>query len=155
MSMVKRINEWIDYEHLLIILQQIHLQEDAEHVQQVINNNNALRNTPKGCHSYQKLQVRHFWGPMDVECVKCHAVHFKCDKLANSSNASPKFGVCCLQGQINLSILSQPPHVLHHLLTSSAPCTQKFKGIWPLPSHLSLSRSMITFLKVAVFTLSR
>ena len=123
MSVVKRINEWIDYEHLLVILQQIHLQEEAEHVQQVINNNNALRNTPKGCHPYQEPQLRHFLGPMDVECVKCHAVHFKCEKLASSSNASPKFGACCLQGQINLPALSQPPHFLHHLLTSSAPHT--------------------------------
>ena len=34
------------------------LQEEAEHVQQVINNNNALRNTPKGCRPYQEPQLR-------------------------------------------------------------------------------------------------
>ena len=64
---------------------------------------------------------------MNVKCPHCHAVHFKCEKLEKSSNASPRFRVCCLLGQINLPALSDPPHVLHCLFTSSIPHAQKFK----------------------------
>ena len=35
--------------------------------------------------------------------------------------------MCCLQGQIQLSIISQSPPLLHQLLKSSTPHTQKFR----------------------------
>ncbi|KIM72490.1 hypothetical protein PILCRDRAFT_16071 [Piloderma croceum F 1598] len=49
------------------------------------------------------------------------------ERLTNSSNRNPKFGICCLQGQIQLPPLSEPPNLLHKLLTSSAPHAQKFR----------------------------
>ena len=64
---------------------------------------------------------------MDVECPHCHALHFKCEKLTNSSVVNPKFGICCLQGQIQLPPISESPPVLHNLLTSSTPGAQKFR----------------------------
>ena len=64
---------------------------------------------------------------MDIVCPNCHALYFNCEKLTNSFNLHPKFGMCCLQGQIQLSIISQSPPLLHQLLKSSTPHTQKFR----------------------------
>jgi hypothetical protein len=52
---------------------------------------------------------------MDVECVKCGAMHFMSEKLTKSAKRSPKFGVCCLQGQIQLPPLPPLPAVLKKL----------------------------------------
>src|SRR6202158_3044945 len=82
---------------------------------------------PKGCRPYQEPAHRHSLGPMTVECPKCHALHFMSEKLTHSSNANPRFGMCCLQGQISLPPLSEPPQQLHRLLTSSAPRARKFR----------------------------
>ena len=101
--------------------QQIIQQEAAEHLQVVINNNRALQNVPKGCCPYEDPAHRHSLGSMDVVCPNCHALHFNCEKLTNSSNINPKFGICCLQGQIQLPPLSQSPPLLHQLPNSSAP----------------------------------
>ena len=106
--------------------QQMDQQVEAEHVQEVMVNNQALRNVPKGCRPYHEPAQRHSLGPMDVECPNCHAVHFKLERLTKSSNANPKFGICCLQGQIQLRPLSEP-HLLHQLFTSSAPHARKFR----------------------------
>ena len=76
---------------------------------------------------YQEPDTRQSLGPMDVECPHCHALHFKCEKLTNSSVVNPKFGICCLQSQIQLPPISQPPPLLHQLLTSSTPHTQKLR----------------------------
>ena len=64
---------------------------------------------------------------MDVVCPNCHALHFSCEKLTNSSNVNPKFGICCLQGQIQSPPISQSPPLLHQLLNSSTPHTQNFR----------------------------
>ena len=63
---------------------------------------------------------------MNVGCLNCHALHFKSEKLVNSSNIHPKFEVCCLQGQIQLPSISHSP-LLHQLLNSSTPHAQKFR----------------------------
>ncbi|KAG0691739.1 hypothetical protein DFH29DRAFT_819048, partial [Suillus ampliporus] len=41
-------------------------------------------------------------GPLNVECPNCHAMHFLCEKHADSPQRNPRFGMCCLQGQVNL-----------------------------------------------------
>jgi len=51
---------------------------------------------------YQEPLQRHSLGPMNVECQHCHALHFDCEKLSKSTRAVPKFGSCCLEGQIKL-----------------------------------------------------
>ena len=107
--------------------QQADQQAEAEHVQQAVQNNQALAAMPKGCRPYQEPAHRHYLGPMTVECPKCHALHFMSERLTHSSNANPRFGMCCLQGQISLPPLSEPPQQLHRLLTSSAPRARKFR----------------------------
>ena len=39
---------------------------------------------------------------LTVICPHCHALHFDCEKLTSSRVNYPKFGMCCLQGQIQL-----------------------------------------------------
>ena len=107
--------------------QQIIQQHEAEHVQQVVANNQVLRAVPVACHPYQEPATRHSLGPMDVECPHCHALHFNCEKLSRSTVAHVKFGMCCLQGQIQLPPISESPPVLHNLLTSSTPHDRKFR----------------------------
>src|SRR5882757_1254944 len=105
-------------------------QEVVQHeqvVQQAIDNNQALMAIPPGCRPYQEPASRHSLGAMSVQCPDCHAMHFKSERLTNSSNIHPKFGVCCLQGQIQLPPFSDPPDLLHRLLTSSTPHARKFR----------------------------
>jgi len=105
-------------------------QEVVQHeqvVQQAIDNNQALMAIPPGCRPYQEPASRHSLGAMSVQCPDCHAMHFKSERLTNSSNIHPKFGVCCLQGQIQLPPFSDPPDLLHRLLTSSTPRARKFR----------------------------
>jgi hypothetical protein len=52
---------------------------------------------------------------MDIECAKCGVMHFMSEKLTKSAKRSPKFGVCCLQGQIQLPPLPPLPAVLKSL----------------------------------------
>ena len=37
-----------------------------------------------------------------IICSYCHALYFDCEKLTSSRVNCPKFGMCCLQGQIQL-----------------------------------------------------
>ncbi len=48
-------------------------------------------------------------GPMNIACSQCDALHWKFEKLSASSVRNPKFGNCCLQGQIQLPPLRAPP----------------------------------------------
>src|ERR1700676_2328942 len=128
-------------QHQMNVAQQQDMDQQVqlEHIQQVMNHNQALRNIPKGCRPYREPPHRQSLGPMDFQCPDCHALHFKSEKLTKSSNENPKFGVCCLRGQIQLPSLSEPPHLLHQLLTSSAPHAQKFRDGIPSTTLHSLS----------------
>ena len=137
--------------------QQILQQDAAEHLQVVINNNQALRNVPKGCHPYEDPAFRHSLGPMNVSCPNCHALHFQSEKLVNSSGIHPKFGICCLQGQIQLPSISHSPPLLHQLLNSSTPHARNFRDsivntILLLLLHLLLWRWIMLFSMVVALT---
>ncbi|KAF6166110.1 hypothetical protein GIB67_023820 [Kingdonia uniflora] len=48
----------------------------------------------------EPMQLGHdFLGQMDVVCMHCSALHWKDEKLSNSSIINPLFGQCCLQEQ--------------------------------------------------------
>ena len=107
--------------------QQMDQQAEVERIQVAINNNQALAAIPKACHRYHDPAQRFSLGPMSVECPHCHALHFKSKRLTNSSNIRPRFGLCCLQGQIQLPPLAEPPQLLRQLLTSSTPRARNFR----------------------------
>ena len=61
---------------------------------------------------------RHFLGPMNLQCPYCHALHFTAEKLSNSTIREPKFGMCCLSGQIDLPPFPPAPRDLRDLATT-------------------------------------
>ncbi|KAH7903120.1 hypothetical protein BJ138DRAFT_1021123, partial [Hygrophoropsis aurantiaca] len=70
---------------------------------------------PAGHHGYAEPLARHNMGPMNVVCPNCKALHFDCEKLSKSSRRNPKFGDCCLTGQIDLPRLEAFPQELQRL----------------------------------------
>jgi len=64
---------------------------------------------------------------MSVECPFCHALHWRAEQLAHSSNRNPRFGKCCLSGKIWLPRLDPPPPELHSLLIGQDPRDKKFR----------------------------
>ncbi|KIK21159.1 hypothetical protein PISMIDRAFT_655460 [Pisolithus microcarpus 441] len=52
---------------------------------------------------------------MNIPCPNCHALHFLSEKLSNSSPLHPRFGLCCLQGQVALPPIQRWPRVLQDL----------------------------------------
>ena len=56
-------------------------------------------------------------GILTVICSHCHALHFEYEKLTFSRVNYSKFGICCLQGQIQLPFLQLLTGILHNYLT--------------------------------------
>lgn len=57
---------------------------------------------PKGHAPYTEPPHHHSLGEMNIRCSHCQSLHFDSERLTNSSKRNPKFGSCCLQGQIKL-----------------------------------------------------
>ena len=89
---------------------------------------NSRRNRPpRGRNAYQEPAGRHFLGQMNVSCPHCHALHFDVEKLSSSTRNAPKFGMCCLTGQISLPSFPPPPQELLHLFDGTSPNSPEFK----------------------------
>jgi len=56
-------------------------------------------------------------GMLAIICPYCYALHFDCEKLRSSWVNYPKFGMCCLQGQIQLPLLQPLTGILYNYLT--------------------------------------
>jgi hypothetical protein len=69
----------------------------------------------------------HSLGPMGIVCSQCDALHWKFEKLSASSVRNPKFGTCCLQGQIQLPPLRAPPRYLNDMLCGVALQSKTFR----------------------------
>ena len=68
---------------------------------------------------------------LTVICPHCHALHFDCEKLTFSRVNYPKFGMCCLQGQIQLPSLQLLTGILHNYLTGNDYPLREFRNnIW-------------------------
>ena len=66
-------------------------------------------------HSYNLHFDRHSLGNIDIKCPNCSALHWMDEKLTNSSQVKPRFGMCCLQGKIKLPRLQAPPPLIRAL----------------------------------------
>lgn len=62
----------------------------------------------------------HDAGAMDLCCPNCRALHWKDERLSVSSIATPKFGLCCKSGKIQLPLITQPPEPLQTLLIADS-----------------------------------
>ena len=85
-----------------------------------------LSHLPKACLPYQEPATRHSVGAMDIECQHCKALHYKGEALSKSTRNIKYFGLCCLQGQISLPILAEPPFTLRNLLGGQSPYSAEF-----------------------------
>ena len=63
---------------------------------------------------------------LSVICSHCHALHFDCKKLTFSRVNHPKFGICCLQGQIQLSSFQPLTGILQNYLTRDDYSSREF-----------------------------
>jgi hypothetical protein len=107
-----------------------------------------IRPLPSGRVPYQDPPQRHSLGPMNVQCLHCQALHFDCEKLAKSTRAIPKFGSCCLQGQIRLPPFCPAPAAFEICYVAKVHWQRNSKLIFNnimlhLHSHLWVSRSIM------------
>ena len=71
-----------------------------------------------GRHPYQEPSEQHDLGWMNISCPDCGTLHWLVEKLSNSLKHSLKFGMCCMEGKVQLMALEAPPEPLQWLLTS-------------------------------------
>ena len=71
--------------------------------------------------------VRHYLGPMNLECPDCHALHFVAKKLSRSTRNHLMFGMCYLTGQIDLPPFPPAPRELRDLFDGTSPHSLEFK----------------------------
>ncbi|KAG2151626.1 uncharacterized protein EDB93DRAFT_1249272 [Suillus bovinus] len=100
------------------------IRKQAEHLEEVLHEyndpasqeNHAADEERRRAQEIQQHEEReaedqpiniHSLGPLNVECTKCHALHFASERLLKSSLRNPKFGTCCLEGKVVL--LPFPP----------------------------------------------
>lgn len=77
--------------------------------------------------AYVEPDLPHHLGAMDVICTNCKAKHYLAEKLFHSSQRNPKFGMCCLQGQVKLDPPQPPPAGLKQLWTSGNEVSKTFR----------------------------
>ena len=61
------------------------------------------------------IRAQHYAGRRNITCDKCFAEMFYDERLKSSTNTQNKFGLCCLQGKIQLPSLPVPPTELKQL----------------------------------------
>ena len=59
---------------------------------------------------------RHLIPPRSTYCPFCKALMWLDEKLSSSSISNPKFGICCLQGAIDIPQLNQMPNEIFQIL---------------------------------------
>lgn len=99
---------------------------DAEAQAQAQGEAQQQYNLPIGRKAYEEPTNRFSLGPMNVECQHCHALHWDAEKLTASPHNEPRFGLCCLQGQVKLPPFPQPPVLLRNLLCGISPFSETF-----------------------------
>ena len=87
---------------------------------------------------------RHSLGPMNLQCPHCHALHFKAEKLTSSTLNQPKFGTCCLTGQVHLPPFPPAPRDLRDLYDGTSPHSLEFK------THLRQFNAAFAFTSLGV-----
>ena len=70
---------------------------------------------PPGGRPYREPMAKSNLGAMSVECQHCHALHFDCEKLSKSTRNNIVFGMCCLEGLVQLPPFPQWPVTLQNL----------------------------------------
>ncbi|CAN7051370.1 unnamed protein product [Brassica rapa subsp. trilocularis] len=67
-------------------------------------------------------------GDPDYNCSHCGAIMWYGERLNKRRNAkNPTFSLCCMQGQVKLPLLKEPPPVLKNLLQGDDPRSRHFQ----------------------------
>jgi hypothetical protein len=87
------------------------------HTTDAFNSPRRTRELPIACQplppsTYPLSSERHSLGSFTVVCPSCSALHWMEERLARSSERSPKFGMCCNSGKISWPAMSDPPEPL-------------------------------------------
>ncbi|ETW86527.1 hypothetical protein HETIRDRAFT_307199 [Heterobasidion irregulare TC 32-1] len=116
------------HQYHLNLSQQIHDDNLAiQHNHHALAQNQVMQQLPLGRRPYQEPDARYSVGHMDVECSHCKALHFSSKKLSFSTRNHIRFGMCCLQGQIRLPVLLDPPQTLRNLLCGDTENAKSFR----------------------------
>ncbi|KAL4422774.1 hypothetical protein ABPG75_008971 [Micractinium tetrahymenae] len=75
----------------------------------------------------EPLTAQHYLGRMDRVCGHCGALHFVQERVKNSSRQNPRFGSCCMHGQVSLPALQEPPQALRDLLSHDVARAKQFR----------------------------
>jgi len=67
-------------------------------------------------------------GRMDDACPSCKALHWREERTSKSTNALPKFGTCCQNGQVQLPAVPDPPEPLKTFLKAESPQGRRVVG---------------------------
>ena len=112
--------EELNYQEQLFQLNQPAAHHQAAVVHQII--------LPLGRRPFHDPVGRHTLSQMNIQCSKCHALHFPSEKLAVSSNRNPKFSSCCSQGKIDLPPFTDPPNFLKNLISGRSTKSTLFRN---------------------------
>lgn len=94
----------------LVHVHQQRVQEYVTHLK------NLGRRVPVGRLPYTEPSQRHSFGPMNVECPHCQALHWPAERLKHSSARHPQFGFCCNSGQVQIPLPKEPPSEYKEIL---------------------------------------
>ena len=101
---------------------------------------NNLQDLPEAHQPFDQSWEIHHLGPMNIKCRSCNAWHFKSERLTNSTNTTPIFGMCCTSGKIKLPRLEDPPRELRELLEGQDQRAKSFRDhIWKYNNALAMT----------------
>ena len=86
---------------------------------------------------------RHLLPVRDTYCKNCNSLMWLDERLKSSSKKNPKFGICCLQGAIELQQNLNLPDTIKSLLTSDTAETKQFRNA------IRLYNSILAFTSVS------
>ncbi|KIJ61178.1 hypothetical protein HYDPIDRAFT_97011 [Hydnomerulius pinastri MD-312] len=64
---------------------------------------------------------------MTHECPHCHALHWKAERKARSSERHPEYGQCCKSGKVNIPYLDNVPGELWNLFYAQDDISKEFR----------------------------
>ena len=83
--------------------------------------------TPAARRRYVEPVEQLSFGPMNVKCASCAALHWADERLKQSSLSSPQFSRCCHHGKVDLDPLPPPPEHLQQLFTATSTEARQFR----------------------------
>jgi hypothetical protein len=91
------------------------------------NGLNGATDGPAGLQTPPPDLPHHDLGPRDIVCPECGALHWKGEMLKSSTLRSPRFGMCCSEGDKILSRIMDPSEPLCRPLTYAEPDAIQFR----------------------------